>query len=226
MIKKISILLLAIGVLALAIDYRSTLVKESGEELIAHAYYGDLLSVKEAVENGAPLDYTLQFNDEERQYTQAVFNALHAAASSGDEDVINFLIDQGIAIDSQTPEGWTPLFIAARDGRAEAAKLLVFRHAQLNIPSDLGATALLMAATQPYPSEEERLSLLTYMLKRGADPNRVTQSGHPPLYYAAADENLPVVELLLENGAVVTPELAEQIAGYLQRKIAARFGVA
>ena len=207
-----------VAVILLGLSYHRAVKLNQGKQLIAHAYYGDLLSVKEDIENGSPLETVFYFTDEEREYHGVEFNALHAAASGGNEDVINFLLEKGFDIDAQTPDGWTPLFIAARDGRTEAAKLLVFRQADLNIPSDLGATALLMAVTQPYPNEEERLNLVTYMLKRGADPNLAGSVDLMPLYYAAVSQKLPIVEVLLENGAQVTPELYEKATALLGKE--------
>ena len=139
---------------------------------------------------------TLYFSDEERGYGGIEFNALHAAASGGNEDIILFLLEKGLDINATTPQGWTPLFIATRDGQAEAAKLLVFKEAQLNIQTDLGATPLLMAITQKFPSEKVRQDLLLYLLKRGADANLADKKGLPPLFYAAALQNAQAVRLL------------------------------
>ena len=112
-----------------------------------------------------------------------------------------FLLNQGFDINQPTPLGWTPLFIAARDGRAEAAKLLIFKKADLNMQTETGATALTMVVTQDYPTEKARLNLLEYMLKRGADPNIEDIYHHTPLYYATAKKNKAAVELLREYGA-------------------------
>lgn len=218
MLKKLIILFILIGVSMLGINYHTALVQARGENLVSDAYYGDLESVKEDVEDGAPLDFVFYFNDEEREYSAVSFNALHAAASGGNEDVINYLLDLDFDINAQTPDGWTPLFIAARDGNAEAAKLLIFREADLNVQTNLGATALLMAVTQPYPSEEERAALVTYMLKREADPNLAGENTFPPLYFAAVLQKLPIVKILLENKATLTPELYEQISHYLRQE--------
>lgn len=209
--KKIFILIIAAAAGWLAYSYHQAHTRELGENLVADAYYGDLTSVKNDLEEGAPLDYELYFNAEDRQYADVLFNALHAAASSGNEDLINFLLDEGLHIDYPTPDGWTPLFIAARDGRAEAAKLLVFRQADLNFQTNRGATALLMAITQPYPSEKERLDLLVYMLKRGADPNLADENGFSPLYYAAVTRNPQAVQTLLEYGAQADEKNLEKI---------------
>lgn len=208
---KITIIFIALAVAWLGLSYHTRLKNEMGESLVADAYYGDLLAVKNGLEQGAPLEYVLYFQDEERDYGGAEFNALHAAASGGNEDVINFLLDQGLDINSATPQGWTPLFIAARDGQAEAAKLLVYREADLNAQTDRGATPLMMAVTQKFPSEKEREDLLVYMLKRGADANLPDASGNPPLYYAAAQKNPRIVELLLEYGAAPDKENQEKI---------------
>lgn len=199
--KKIFVFLTALLVCWLAAGYYTACQQTINESLVTNAYYGDLISVKNDLEDGADLSFELYFNDEERQYTEVLFNALHAAASSGNEDLINFLLEEGLNIDYPTPDGWTPLFIAARDGQSEAAKLLIFRGADLNVQTDRGATALLMAITQEYPSEKARQDLLLYMLKRGANPNLADGNGFSPLYYAAALKNVSAIELLLEHGA-------------------------
>ena len=194
--KKYLILIVMVLVCWLGFSYHKHLQILRGEELVMDAYFGDLVSVKNDVEQGAPVGYRFTFDDDERQYLNQTFNALHAAASGGNEDVILFLLDQGLPINSRTPQGWTPLFVAARDGRAEAAKLFVFKGADLNVPSDLGATALMMAVTQPFETEKARLDLLEYMLKRGADVNLADKYGHTPLYYAQKQGNGAVVKLL------------------------------
>ena len=213
--KKILLCVTVLLVLWLAASYRSARQSELNENLVADAYYGDLISVKNGLEEGADITFELYFHDQDRQYDDMLFNVLHAAASSGNEDLINFLLEEGLDINYPTPDGWTPLFIAARDGQAEAAKLLIFRGADLNVQTDRGATALLMALTQPYPSEKARQDLLIYMLKRGADPNLPDANGFSPLYYAATLKNADAVELLLEYGAKADTTNLENIRARL-----------
>lgn len=184
---------------------------EMGRQLVADAYNGDLLAVKEDIEAGAPLTYEFYFNDDERGYAGETFNALHAAASSGNEDLITFLIDEGLDMDCPTSKGWTPLFIAARDGQAEAAKLLVFYKADLNAQTDLGATALLMALTQPFETEKARKDLLTYMLKRGAKTDLLTIEKHSSLYYTLLEEKPELAEMLCSFGARLTDEEKDKL---------------
>lgn len=217
--KKITICIIILLVCALAWSYRQKRQEQLAATLIADAYAGDLIAVKNDLEDGAPLDYTLLFEDEERQYAGADFTALHAAASGGNEDIINLFLDEGLSIDGQTPHGWTPLFVAVRDGRAEAAKLLVFRGANPNLPTDTGATPLIMAVTQKFPTEKQRLDLVTYLLKRGADPNLSTQNGLDALFFAASYQKNPeLVALLLEYGADTQTENYKKLLKLLKTR--------
>ena len=199
--KKIALGITCLVTVWLGISHFISRHEEQGRMLVTDAYYGDLLSVKDDVEAGAPLDYEFFFQDDERQYDGVWFNALHAAASGGNEDVINFLLDQGLNINTRTPEGWTPLFIATRDGRSEAAKLLIYRGADLNAASDQGASPLLMVLTQSFPTEKERQDLLYYLLRRGADANQADRHGFSPLYYAMISGRPEIVDILLEYNA-------------------------
>ena len=215
--KKAIICLLLFIVLLLAWGYKKAAQQDLNERLIADAYYGDFVSVKNDVEEGAQLSFIFYFQDEERQYNGVEFNALHAAASSGNEDIINFLLNQKMDINARTDGGWTPLFIAARDGRAEAAKLLVYRGADVNAQSDSGATALTMALTQKFPSETERNEVLLYMLKRGGNPNLVDNYDLAPLYYAATAGHTQAVALLLEYGADKKHPSVKKALSYLKK---------
>ena len=209
--KKIAVLLTALVVVYLAADYHMQRMHQLGAKLVQDAYRGDLLAVKEDLEQGAPPEYELYLQDPSRGYGGVQFTVLQAAASSGNEDLINFLLNEGFYIDYPTPQGWTPLFIAVRDGQAEAAKLLIYRNAELNAQTDRGATPLLMALTQPFPTEKEREGLLLYMLKRGADVNWTDNFNNAPLYYAAVLKNARAAELLHEYGAAPDEQTKEKI---------------
>ena len=199
--KKYLILILLVGVCWLSFAYHKQQQMVRGEELVAGAYNGDLVAVKNAVEQGAPLGFVVEFDDEENGYVGQRFNALHAAASSGNEPVVKYLLQEGLDINTQTPQGWTPLFVSARDGQAGVAKLLISRGADLNLQTNLGATALMMAATQPFEKQKDRLDLVEYMLRRGADTNLTDKYGHTALYYAQKHGSEAVVKLLEQSAA-------------------------
>ena len=216
--KKIAVLLTALVVIYLAADYHVQRMHQLGAKLVQDAYRGDLLAVKEDLEQGAPPEYELYLQDLSRGYGGVQFTVLQAAASSGNEDLINFLLNEGFYIDYPTPQGWTPLFIAVRDGQAEAAKLLIYRNAELNAQTDRGATALMMALTQKFPSEKAREDLLLYLLKRGANPNLQDTSGHTARYYTAVLQKEKAAALLYEYGAAPDEEEKAQIRKLLSGK--------
>lgn len=202
MIKKAVIAVLCMLVSFLYWQHHQAQKQLLAEHLIAAAYKGQTLEVKNLIEEGAPLEYTLYFNDEARNYKEAEFSPLHAAASGGNEDIINYLLDQKMDINQQNNQGWTPLFIAIRDGHFEAAKLLVFRKANLNLQTDTGTTPLVLALLPNTLPEKNRAAFVTYILGRGADLNTVNQFGHSALYYATVElQNPKLVEILLEHGA-------------------------
>lgn len=197
MMKKIIIFLAVVASLYCIFSFQQQKRVESARTLIIDAYRGDLLSVKNDVEQGASFDAEVYITDDFRQYNGIWFSALHAAASSGDEDIILFLLQEGFDINARTSDmGWTPLMVAARDGNTQAAKLLVYQGANVNLQSDLGATALTFAVTQPFPLEEDRLSLITYLLNHGADATLTDSFGHTPLYYAQQTGKNKIVQML------------------------------
>lgn len=216
--KKAAVFLVALVVIWLGLDYHFKHIEELGENLVADAYHGDLLAVKNDLENGAPLDYVFYFSDEARDYGGTYFNALQAAASGGNEKIISYLLKQGMDIDAPTPQGWTPLIIAVRDGQTTAAKALIYYKADLNAQTDLGATALMMAATQKFPTEKDRQDLLTYLLKRGANPNLTDAFGHSAFYYAAALQKADAAQILHEYGAAPTEQEKQEIQKLLKGK--------
>lgn len=216
--KKAAVFLVALVVIWLGLDYHFKHIEELGENLVADAYHGDLLAVKNDLENGAPLDYVFYFSDEARDYGGTYFNALQAAASGGNEKIISYLLKQGMDIDAPTPQGWTPLIIAVRDGQTTAAKALIYYKADLNAQTDLGATALMMAATQKFPTEKDRQDLLTYLLKRGANPNLTDVFGHSAFYYAAALQKADAAQILHEYGAAPTEQEKQEIRKLLKGK--------
>ena len=66
---------------------------------------------------------------------------LHYAASGGHVAVMSFLLDHSAYIDAESPNGTTPLMMAARYGSPEAVKLLIQAGADPTLSNQLGLTA-------------------------------------------------------------------------------------
>jgi hypothetical protein len=68
---------------------------------------------------------------------------LHYACSGPDgAEVTRYLLDQGVDVDARSPNGTTPLMMAARYGSHDAAELLLKRGANVRLRNDRGLTAL------------------------------------------------------------------------------------
>ncbi|WP_340105477.1 ankyrin repeat domain-containing protein [Rhodohalobacter sp. 8-1] len=121
---------------------------------------------------------------------------LRAAALSGDIQIVNESIEQGISVDDTDDLGRTPLMFAAFNGHNKVVDLLIENGAEVNLENDEGRTSLIFAASGHFP-ETVRL-----LIKNGAELNvQDSVEEWSALMYAAAEGNNDVVELLLANGA-------------------------
>lgn len=97
--------------------------------LMLAALKGYLPLVKQLVENDADVN-------------KPGWTPLHYAASTGQVPVIEFLLENNAYIDAESPNGTTPLMMAAMYGSPEAVKVLIQAGADLNIKNHLDLTAL------------------------------------------------------------------------------------
>src|SRR5215468_652552 len=137
------------------------------------------------------------------------------AAEVGNAEIIKLLLDAGADADSPNPEGQTALLAVARTGNVEAAELLVKHGAKVDAREHWGGqTALMWASARRHPQ------MMQFLISKGADVNarsinrdyqrHVTAEGRPknldsggftPLLYAARENCLACVKVLLDNKA-------------------------
>ena len=67
---------------------------------------------------------------------------LHYAATGGHVPIVEFLLEESAYIDAESPNGTTPLMMAAMYGSPEAVKVLIQAGADLTLKNQLGMTAL------------------------------------------------------------------------------------
>lgn len=200
--KKFFVFLLFFAALACSLWYHKGLEEERAADLIWAAYDADLTAVKNALENGAPIDWVMYIDDPLRHYKNAEFTPLLAAASGGNDQIVRLLLKLGETPNYANVQGWTPLFVAVRDGHAETAAKLVQEGADPNPQTDTGATPLILALTADMADEGQRLKLIEYLLKRGANPNLQTKWNTDALFYAVTQlQSQEVVQLLAEHHA-------------------------
>jgi ankyrin repeat protein len=119
----------------------------------------------------------------------------------------------------ETPGGMTPLLYAARDGRADIARILVTAKADVQQADANGITPLLMAITNNH------LDVAQFLLQNSANPNAADWWGRTPLYATVEIRNrdygrngehdidrpaaLELIKTLLDRGANVNARTKE-----------------
>ena len=137
-----------------------------------------------------------------REQMEGAGDALRQAALEGMIPQVKELLAGGIDPDASDQDGVTPLMLSSYNGHSAIVLELVAKGAVVDRKDRLGRTALLYAASGPFP---ETVKIL---LDIGADRNIVDAGEHfTPLMHAAAEGNLEVVRILLESGA--DPELTD-----------------
>lgn len=125
---------------------------------------------------------------------------------------IKVLIDNGADIEKVGAEGYVPLSVAIAEDKFEAAKALMDAGANVNTPAGPdGLTPLMVAASQTAPAEgavflpssTRPINIAEGLIERKADLNAKSKAGVTALMIAAANNNPPMIGLLIDAGADV-----------------------
>lgn len=113
--------------------------KNGDSALMIASYKGNVAAVK------ALLAKEVQVNNQG-------WTALHYAAAIGSDDIVRMLLEESAYIDAESPNGTTPLMMAAGSGRLTTVKLLLDEGADPSIKNNIGMSALDFAqqASQTY----------------------------------------------------------------------------
>lgn len=87
------------------------------------------------------LEWTQRLLDRGAQLNRKGWTPLHYAASGPEPKVVSLLLDRGAEIEARSPNGTTPLMMAARYGAYDAAERLLARGADPRARNDLGLGA-------------------------------------------------------------------------------------
>ena len=124
-------------------------------------------------------------------------NDLHSAAHEGLAGRTRALLSRGsININQGTPEGFTPLMVAAMSGHSHIIRMLLDHGANISVVDEVGFTALLCAA------QNGALAATVMLIEAGSDIEaRSYDKGCTPLHVAAAGGHFAVMKVLIEAGA-------------------------
>lgn len=109
----------------LDVDRRNALDETA---LMVAALQGDLASVRALVQRGA-------------QINRPGWTPLHYAATGGHADVVKFLLDESAYIDAESPNGTTPLMMAARQKQVTVLRQLIDEGADPTLRNQAGLDA-------------------------------------------------------------------------------------
>lgn len=129
----------------------------------------------------------------------ATMTLFEACAAGELERVERLVEDDPLAIVQFSPDGWTPLHLAAFFGHAKIAELLLGRGADVAVQSknSNGNTPLHAALAGNHKF------VAGLLMGAGADVNAADAAGWRPLHIAAANNNLDAVKTLIAQGADV-----------------------
>ncbi|MDD5326918.1 MAG: ankyrin repeat domain-containing protein [Phycisphaerae bacterium] len=129
--------------------------------------------------------------------TQGDYNTtpLHYATSSGQIEMVKFLIEKGADVNAGYPQKPTPLHLAALQGHLEVAEMLINKGAEVNAKDNFGFTPLFLA------TEKGSKDMVELLIAKGTDVNVKNNNGKTALGMAKERGRTDIVELLEKAGA-------------------------
>lgn len=122
------------------------------------------------------------------------YTSLHWAAHGGYEDMVEFLLQNGVDPNLQDRDGHTALHLAAFSGHDSIVKLLLGKGSDREAQSNIGWTALHVGG---YAGRD---AVAKALLRAGSNVEASDKRGRTALHVTAVAGHLPIVEMLLENG--------------------------
>lgn len=134
----------------------------------------------------------------EREHQHADLDIFEAAAIGDTARIAAILGPEPYAVNSYSPDGWTPLHLAAAFATPEAVDLLLKAGAKIDAVAKNPQNNQALHAALALSRNPETVKLL---LAAGADPNAVQAAGFTPIFSAATANRKDLAELLIHSGA-------------------------
>jgi ankyrin repeat protein len=126
--------------------------------------------------------------------------SIFEACAAGELERVERLLADERGINTYSPDGWTPLHLAAFFGHPKITEMLLAQHADVAARSrnSNGNTPLHAALAGNHKF------VVGLLIGHGADVNAADANGWRPLHLAAANNNLDAIRALIAQGADVT----------------------
>jgi ankyrin repeat protein len=147
--------------------------------LLQAVYRGDQPAVDRLLTEGSELDVS------------------EAAAIGADDRLQQLLGEDAGAAARRSPDGFTPLHLAAFFGNEQAVRLLLAAGADVSVAADNPSHVLPLHSAVA----RDNASIANLLVEAGADVRAKQEGGWTPLHAAAKDGSSEIVDLLLQHGA-------------------------
>ena len=125
--------------------------------------------------------------------------ALHEAVLLKNRDAVLLLLEHGAKVNEKDSQGNTPLMLNVKADGDLVDDLLSYR-ADPTATDDVGQTPLHIA------TQENRIQIMTSLLRAEAKIESLSRQGWSPMHVAAMNASIEALELLLESGANINIE--------------------
>jgi len=144
------------------------------------------------------------------------------SARYGQYNVVVYLLDRGVPIDSRDEFGSTALIAASETGYMRIVRLLLSRGADIKVQNLQNDNALMVAARNDNPK------IVALLLEKGAEVNVQRYDGQTALFDAVESGDAEIVNSLLQHGAnpnvTRSGKRSDEYSGYTPLMLAAHHG--